>query len=106
MSNASAEHVSNDSNTPFMDEDTPFKMRWTTLKKIIVSCIVGAVAVAGWAVNVKMTLSNQEDRAKRIETRIESLEQSAKVQVESMNEQKMNLRLIDQKLDNIASRQK
>lgn len=101
-----AHPVSNDSNTPFMDEESPLKMRWSTLKKIVYACIGGAVLVTGWAINVKMTLSNQEDRAKRIEVRLESLEVSAKEQVNSMYEQKLNLRLIDQKLDNIASRQK
>ncbi len=98
--------VSNDSNTPFMDEDTPFRTKWSTLKKIIYACIAAAVFVTGWAVNVKMTLSAQEERSKRIEVRIESLEQSAKDQVSSMFEQKLNLRLIDAKLDGIAARQK
>ncbi len=100
-----SQHVS-DSNTPFMDEDTPFKMRWSTLKKIVVSCITVAVFASGWAINVKMTLSSQEERAARIEARLESLEGSAREQVSSMYDQKLNLRLIDQKLDNIAARQK
>ncbi len=94
--------VSTDSRTPFVDEDQPFRMKWGTLKTIIVSCIVGAVAVAGWAINVKMTLSSQDDRSKRIETRIESLETSSKKQTEAMYEQRMDLKLMDQKLDQIA----
>jgi hypothetical protein len=100
-----AQHVSRDSQTPFVDEETPFKMKWGTLKTIIISCVVGAVAVAGWAVNVKMTLSSQEKRTERIEVKIESMEKNSQEQTNAMFEQKMKLMLIDQKLDGIARNQ-
>lgn len=96
---------SSDSATPFVDEEQPFKMKWGTLKHIIIACVVGATAVVGYAVNLKLSLTAQGERSERIEVRIKSVEESVGKQTEAMFEQKMNLRLMDQKLDNISRAQ-
>lgn len=92
--------------TPFQfDEDRSLKMKFSTLRAIVIASILGATAVVGYAVNLKLSLSSQGERSERIEVRIKSVEESVGKQTEAMFEQKMNLRLMDQKLDSIARSQ-
>lgn len=92
--------------TPFqIDEDRAIKMKFGTLRAIIIASVCGATAVVGYAVNLKLSLSAQGERSERIEVRINSLEQNAREQTNAMFEQKLNLKLMDQKLDNIARSQ-
>ena len=94
--------VSSHSNTPFVDPDQPFKMRWSTLKTIIVLVIGGVAGGVAWAVNIKQAISSQVERSERIESRVKSIEVSVERQTDAMYEQKSKLLLMDQKLDNIA----
>lgn len=80
-------------------------MKWGTLKAIIGLIIVGVGGGVAWAVNIKQTMTTQAERSERIEVRIQSVETSVGKQTEAMYEQKMNLRLMDQKLDSIARSQ-
>lgn len=95
--------VSNDVDATFgLDEDRRIKMKMGTLKTLIVVVACGVAASVGWAVNLKLSISAQSDRSERIEARITSIESNAREQTNAMFEQKLNLKLMDQKLDNIA----
>lgn len=98
----SADHLSNDSNMPFVDPERPFKMKWSTLKAIITLIVLGVAGGVAWSVSIAQSIKSQAERSERIEVKMKSVEVSVDRQTEAIYEQKTKLLLMDQKLDNIA----
>lgn len=103
MSNATA---TGGSDAPFsVDPDSRLKMKVSTLKAIIYAALVITAAGVGYAVNLKWAISSQMERSERIEVRINSLEAHSREQTNAMFDQRMNLKLMDQKLDSLVRNQ-
>ena len=112
--NQPASADTNDSGTPFgMDPDKPLKMKFSTLRAIVIVVALACLSGGGWAVNVKMSLNKQDERSSRIEEQVHSLAESVTKQTEALTkqtdaltEQRINLIRMDAKLDNITRQTK